>query len=516
MPCNPWLAIDATTSPTLLARAIRRAWEQFVRRGQVDAVRPPVLDSWRRSVHAGVQPSGRELPPVLDAHETSARWEGHPLAQETQLVRDCLAGTGNDSQHLSVISDADGVLLWIEGDAETRGSAAASMNFVEGALWSETSAGTNAIGTALAVDHAVQIFASEHFKEVAHAWTCCAAPIHDPDSGELLGTVDLIGRLQAVQPHSLAVAAAIARAVESALRCRLHERHDRMRSQYHGRLAACSGRRALVTPTGTIVADHPIGWLGATRIAPPPGGGEFMLPSGAHAVAEPLDHEEAFIVRAADGKRIARLPPVMKANLLGRDRAYLELDGHAAELPRRLSEILALLSAHPAGMTSERLAVEIHGDGAHPGTARVEVYRLRKLLGPCIESEPYRLTIDMECDLTQVQSSLHRGAIREAARCYPGPLLPRSDAPGIVHDREALERWLRHAVMTAEDDEALWAWLRTASGWDDLAAWKRLLGHLDYHDPRRSLAASRVTALRSAYGLTSDRESCRRPGRQVA
>jgi hypothetical protein len=53
--------------------------------------------------------------------------------------------------------------------------------------------------------------------------------------------------------------------------------------------------------------------------------------------------------------------------------------------------------------------------------------------------------------------------------------------------------------MTTDDVEALWAWAGSASGRDDLAAWKRLLANLDYGDPRRSLAASRVGALRIAY-----------------
>lgn len=43
------------------------------------------------------------------------------------------------------------------------------------------------------------------------------------------------------------------------------------------------------------------------------------------------------------------------------------------------------------------------------------------------------------------------------------------------------------------------AWSRSASGSDDLAAWKRLLANLTYSDPRRSLAASRVQALRAAH-----------------
>jgi transcriptional regulator of acetoin/glycerol metabolism len=51
------------------------------------------------------------------------------------------------------------MLLALEGDARVRSLAADSLNFTEGAFWSETSAGTNAIRTALTADHAVQIFA---------------------------------------------------------------------------------------------------------------------------------------------------------------------------------------------------------------------------------------------------------------------------------------------------------------------------------------------------------------------
>jgi hypothetical protein len=150
-------------------------------------------------------------------------------------------------------------------------------------------------------------------------------------------------------------------------------------------------------------------------------------------------------------------------------------------------------------MTSEELAIELYGDAGRPGTVRVQLYRLRRLLGPWIETAPYRLSIDVDCDVTRVQSLLDRGAIRRAVECYGGPLLPRSDAPGVVRERDALERWLRQAVMTADDVEALWGWVRSASGRDDLAAWKRLLGYLAFRDPRRSLAAACVKALRATY-----------------
>ena len=65
------------------------------------------------------------------------------------------------------------------------------MNFVEGARYSEAAAGTNGIGTVLAADHALQVFASEHFNQRHHGWTCSGAPVHDPVSGRALGVVDL-------------------------------------------------------------------------------------------------------------------------------------------------------------------------------------------------------------------------------------------------------------------------------------------------------------------------------------
>ena len=57
------------------------------------------------------------------------------------------------------------MLLRIQGDERLRNRAADEMNFIEGAPWSESGAGTNAIGTAVAAQYAVQVFAAEHFTE---------------------------------------------------------------------------------------------------------------------------------------------------------------------------------------------------------------------------------------------------------------------------------------------------------------------------------------------------------------
>ena len=85
-------------------------------------------------------------------------------------------------------------------------------------------------------------------------------------------------------------------------------------------------------------------------------------------------------------------------------------------------------------MSAEALCADLHGDGGSPSSVRVEVSRLRKLLGPWIDTDRYRLTCDVETDVRRVEGLLRAGAVREAAEAYPGPLLPGSEAPG---DRRA-------------------------------------------------------------------------------
>jgi hypothetical protein len=502
MPANPWLAIDAATPPLERARELRLAWEHFLLDGHLDAVRPPIADSWRRSEAAGVDPSGNHLAPVLaDADETSARWEVHPLAAAAPLIHESLAGIADESAHLIVVSDAAGLLLWIGGNARVRMAAADSMNFTEGTLWSENGAGTNAIGTALAADHAVQVFAAEHFNQVVQTWTCAAAPVHDPESGQLLGIIDLTGKMTTVHPHSLALAATSAKAVESHLRFGLHERDMRLRTRYEERVAAAGDARALVTASGRVLADRPEGWLQGQRLDLPAGGGELVLRSGTQAFAEPLNHEEAFIVRALAPKSAPQRRPRLRLSLLGRDRADAEVDGRPLRLSRRHSEVLALLSMKPSGMMTEELAADLYGDNGTSSTTRVEVHRLRKLLGRWLDTDPYRLSRDVESDIARVTGLLDRGAIREAVESYNGQLLPHSQAPGVVRERDSLDAWLRHAVMTNDEPDTLWAWLQSAWGREDLSAWKRLLGQLHFHDPRRSLAAAQIRRLRAAFDV---------------
>ncbi|MEU6551654.1 GAF domain-containing protein [Streptomyces sp. NPDC046915] len=213
---DPWMALEPGADPAERVRALRRAHETFTTAGTVPRpVRSVVADSWRRSARAGVGPDGTASVELTDGDLGAYRAE-HPLARVMPLVRELMGPFAADGEHLLAVCDAHGRLLWVEGHPATR-RRADRMNFVPGARWAETAVGTNAPGTAVAVDRPVQVFAAEHFIRRVQPWTCAAAPVHDPYTGRVLGAVDITGGDGLAHPHSLGFVQAVARAAESQL-----------------------------------------------------------------------------------------------------------------------------------------------------------------------------------------------------------------------------------------------------------------------------------------------------------
>lgn len=501
---NPWLAVDAGTVPTKLARELRDAWEDFVGGAPDDGegagtpmVRPPIAASWRRSLDAGVDPTGRWLPPaVADAAAVGRRWSEHPLKAAMPIIRHCLGEAGEAADQLTVISDADGLLLSVVGSTHTRGRAADDMNFAEGVLWSETAAGTNAIGTALAAGHAVQVFAAEHFNESVQRWTCAAAPVYNPEDEALLGVIDITGDLSTVNANGLALVVATARAVETFLMMVMHRQDDEIRRRHGGLLDGGVASRALVSPSGRVMMAS-AGAAMASRVTVHPGGGELILPSGMRGIAEPLSDGEGYLVTQLDPRRRASSPR-LDIRVLGAGPPVVEVDGRVLSLRPRQAELLALLAAHPSGIGADALSTELYGgESGSPASVRVEISRLRKLLGPCVETENYRLTWPTDSDVARVQTLLSDGLLSRALDAYAGPLLPASEAPGIRRERDELEGWLRNAILSSGETGLMWRWATGPSGEDDLLAWSRVLAMLDFEDPRRARAVAHVATLRA-------------------
>jgi hypothetical protein len=509
MSLSPWIAVDADTIPAKRARELRDAWEDFVdarQQGTADdpgtpEIRAPIASSWIRSRDAGVDPTGRQAAPsIVELEGVRALWDDHPLADADALIAHCMAEGSVEADDLVVVADADGMLLSIRGNTRLRNRAADDMNFVEGALWSETGAGTNAVGTAVAAEHAVQVFAAEHFTEPVQRWTCAAAPVIDPDTGRLLGIIDLTGDISGVNPLSLSVVVATARAVEERLRGQMHERDDRRRVRYAALLGPVSAGAALITGTGRVLLDPGRLWTAGAIASIPAGGGVIALPSGVEAVAEPIEDDDLYVVRPRD--RSSRpVRPRVELRILGDGPPEVRLDGIAVHLRPRHIELLTLLALHRGRLNAEILCAQLYGDDGAPASVRVEMSRLRRMLPGVVDPAGYRLTCEVDSDVKTVRALLRRNAVSDAAAAYPGPLLRDSAAPGIERARDELDGWVREAVVTSENAEALWSWVRSPSGVDDLLAWRRLLQALDYTDPRRSLAVARTAALRSSLDL---------------
>lgn len=214
------MAKPRPTNQGSLAADLRAMHERFVT-GGLDAsilesprLRPVVAQSWLRSLAGGVDPDrgGAQTPAV----ELARMREGHPLAPALPIIRRLLVDDATDAGVVVAVTAADGTLLWVEGDRNVCRKAEA-MNFVPGADWSERGAGTNAPGTALALDIELQIRESEHFSRVVQPWSCTAVPVHDPDSGAIIGAVDLTGGSQVASPQTLALVRAATVAVENHL-----------------------------------------------------------------------------------------------------------------------------------------------------------------------------------------------------------------------------------------------------------------------------------------------------------
>ncbi|MCX5197340.1 GAF domain-containing protein [Streptomyces sp. NBC_00249] len=213
---DPSLALPGGADPAERTRVLRRAHAAFTQDGRVEPpVRSVIARSWRRCARARVSP---ECAPRLELAEPELRAyrAQHPLARVMPLFRELVGEFASHGAHLLAVCDARGGLLWVEGEPATL-RRAERLGFVPGTRWAETAMGTNAPGTAVAVGQPVQVFGAEHFSRRVHPWTCAAAPVRDPGTGQVLGAVDITGGDGLAHPHSLAFVQAVARAAEAQL-----------------------------------------------------------------------------------------------------------------------------------------------------------------------------------------------------------------------------------------------------------------------------------------------------------
>jgi hypothetical protein len=181
----------------------------------------------------------------------------------------------------------------------------------------------------------------------------------------------------------------------------------------------------------------------------------------------------------------------VRLNCLGAAEALRS--GRRLPLRPRQLEILALLALEPDGFSAERLREAVYGD--RPVTAstfKAEVSHLRRALAGGVAPRRYALTTPVDCDAVEVLRALGHGDAETALRLYRGPLLPRSEAPGIQDWRTHLEAVVRAAVLASEHPEHALRYGARAPY--DAEVHEHALRLLDRGDARRAIAVGRLTA----------------------
>ncbi|CAL9358160.1 hypothetical protein SUDANB121_00618 [Nocardiopsis dassonvillei] len=377
--------------------------------------RPVIEDSWNRVRRFGIDPDAGPPPRVVSPDELHRRREESPIAEVLPLIRRSLVSVADEADHIMLVTDASGQVLWRDGSHRIR-TLGDRVGLVEGAYWNEGSTGTNAIGTALVVGRPVQVYSAEHFVRNLHALTCACAPIHDPRDGRLLGAIDVTGPVSTVHPSTLALVSAVAQLAEAHLQSIHHTHLERLRAVAAPLLAGVRERALVVDDAGWTAAAANMEPVRRVLLPTHHESGTAWLPALGECSLEPLPG--GWLIRPRPGEQAS--PTTVTLDLSGTSPAVTVEGGSGGWAHRptpRHAELLLLLAVNRSGRTAAQLSQDVFGAVGHVVTVRAELSRLRRHLGGIVESRPYRFSEDVVVRLTLPER--------------PQDLLPGSLSPGV-------------------------------------------------------------------------------------
>ncbi|MFI8993312.1 GAF domain-containing protein [Streptomyces sp. NPDC053542] len=411
------------TDPRQYARMLARAHEAVLSGEQPPMPpRPVILQSWERVVCTGVDPDTGSDAGALSPEEVEQHRRACGLGDALETLRGGLLSIADAAWHILVIADSEGRVLW-RGGSKAVLAKAQTLGFVEGASWSESAVGTNAIGTALVARRPVQIHSAEHFVRTHHTWTCAAAPIRGPRDGRLLGVVDVSGPAMTAHPSTLALVDAVSKLAEAQLRTAHLGDLEKLRAVAAPVLARVAGRAVVTDRHGWVAAVSGVAPIDRLLLPGTVRDGEAWLPSLGRCAVEPLPGGWLLRVREEDVPGPTRIVLDVRRPR----QASLTVEGPSGTwthgLSPRHAELLFVLAEHPSGRTAAELADDLFGDGSRTVTVRAEVSRLRRQLAGLLQHRPYRFADGVDVEVVRPDA--------------PSALLPHSTAPAICRLRRA-------------------------------------------------------------------------------
>ncbi|MGY1669067.1 AAA-type ATPase lid domain-containing protein [Geodermatophilus sp. SYSU D00710] len=146
---------------------------------------PRVRASWRRSQGYGVPPD--EVVPVF----TGSPDTGSLLYECAHRVLTDLQATIADEPVSLMVADSYGFVLARLGEDASIHRALDRVHLAPGFSYSERNAGTNGLGLSLADRAPSLVRAGDHWCTDLRGYTCAAAPVLEPTTGELAGSINL-------------------------------------------------------------------------------------------------------------------------------------------------------------------------------------------------------------------------------------------------------------------------------------------------------------------------------------
>lgn len=148
------------------------------------------------------------LPKLLETRERHRR-----LYEQAAPVMEMLFEQIVSTHSIVALTDPHGTILHSVGDSGFL-ERAQQIALAPGINWSESTKGTNAIGTTLFTETPTIVHANEHYVRANRFLTCSAAPIFD-HAGQMLGVLDVSGDHRSYHAHTLAMVTMSARMIEN-------------------------------------------------------------------------------------------------------------------------------------------------------------------------------------------------------------------------------------------------------------------------------------------------------------
>ncbi|NAS25185.1 hypothetical protein GT755_26315 [Herbidospora sp. NEAU-GS84] len=175
------------------------------------AVREPILNSWRRCQDAGLNPGAFKARLLDDMDFDSI------LVRAAQPILDRLQTDIAGTPSGVFLSDASGVLARrVLGNTSIR-SAADALGVIPGFSYAESDIGTNAVGTALLERRTYQVTGSEHLWAELQKFAAVGSPVLNPLTGCVEGVVCLASLSEQMDAQVRAMIRRSAHEVEQSL-----------------------------------------------------------------------------------------------------------------------------------------------------------------------------------------------------------------------------------------------------------------------------------------------------------